>query len=223
MRRFLLMLTVISFSAWSQPAQQQAQAPNANVRPANSTNQPLNAPNPWTQIGNLAPGIITALSVLVAVWLTQRYQLRLEFHKAELAAKYKSQDNRWAFRKDVYVNLVNSLTTVITCYDLVYLKANEAQETPDISHETNEKLKLAFDQFMIHVHLASLATAEEVDHLVQNQLPKFVKISETDSATVEDYADLIQVLVKLRQDLCAEGRRELWGTPEPEARAGAAT
>jgi hypothetical protein len=87
MRRYLLTLTVLSFYAWAQPAQQQGQTPNS--RSANSTNSPTaNPPNPWTEIRNFAPGIITALSALIAVGLTQRHQLRLEIAKAEIAAKY---------------------------------------------------------------------------------------------------------------------------------------
>src|ERR1039458_7753964 len=91
MRRFLLVLTFFSFAGWSQPAQQQAQLP---LQTTNSAQPPVNPPNPWTQFGSLAPGIIAALSALVAIWLTQRHQLRLEIAKAEIAAKYKSHANR---------------------------------------------------------------------------------------------------------------------------------
>jgi hypothetical protein len=56
MRRVMLSLTFITFLAWSQPAQRQAQPPVV-VR----VELPL--ADSWTQLGNLAPGIITALNL----------------------------------------------------------------------------------------------------------------------------------------------------------------
>src|SRR2546427_8155916 len=106
MRR-LLMLSVIAFSGWSQLAPQQSQQPivvQVQMPPA----------NPWVHFVELVvPGIIGAGLALFGVWFTnknnvatnaanQRHQLDIERIKAEIAAKYKSQDNRWAFRKEIY-------------------------------------------------------------------------------------------------------------------------
>jgi hypothetical protein len=67
MRRVLLVLSVISFAGWSQPAQPQAQAPivvQIQTPPA----------NPWMRVVELVvPGIIGAGLALFGVWLTNRY------------------------------------------------------------------------------------------------------------------------------------------------------
>ena len=113
MRRVVFVFTVISLAGWSQSAPLQPQPP---LQSTNSKQPPENPPNPWTQIANLAPGIITAFSALAAVWLTQRHQLRLEIAKAEIAAKYKTQDRRWDFQKDVYSSLVRIIVELMTVY-----------------------------------------------------------------------------------------------------------
>ena len=220
MRRSFLILTAISFSVWSQPAQQATPPPivvQVQMPPT----------NPWMHLVELVvPGIIGAGLALFGVWLTNKHnaatnaanrqhQVDVERVKDEIAAQAKSRDNRWEFRKTVYVNLVNSLTDLITCYGVVYLGAKGTKETPDISQETNERLKRSLDQFLIHVNLAPLATAERVHHLIQTQLPRFFEMGETDSATIEHYENLVSVLVEMRKDLCTEGCKDLWGTPGP--------
>jgi hypothetical protein len=139
----------------------------------------------------------------------------VETIKDEIAAQAKSRDNRWEFRKEIYVNLVNSLTYLITSYGYALVAAKEA---PVISPEINQRIKTALDQFLSHVYLAPLATADRVLHLIQAQVPNFVKISETDLATAEGYAEFIQILVELRQDLCAEAHNDLWPTPNLNSR-----
>jgi hypothetical protein len=139
----------------------------------------------------------------------------VESIKDEITAQRRSHDNRWEFRKDIYVNLVNSLTNMITGYSFARLAAERKQE---ISQETRESLKVCFDQLMINSNLAPLAAADTVLPLIRALLAEIVDnpISQTDPHAVEDFNSQIEVLVELRKGLWVEGRKDLWGTPKTE-------
>jgi hypothetical protein len=125
MRRFLFVLTVLSFPGWSQPAQQPAQPPivvKVEMPPESI----------WTSLLKLIPAILAGGVgggiTLFGVGQTNKrnaaenaanreHQLRLETAKAEIAAKYKSQDNRWEFQKTVYVSLIKDTTDSIRFYE----------------------------------------------------------------------------------------------------------
>jgi hypothetical protein len=210
MLRFLLIITVFSFSGWSQPAQQQTQPPVA---------QTLSV-NPWTQIQNLAPGIITALSGLVVVLLTFRHQRRLEFDKADIAAKYKSQDNRWAFRKDIYVNLVKSVSALLDKRSdfLVLVKQQSELESNSeaevkLLHE-NKALNLheyraLFAEFVTNMCIAELATADNALAMSTSALAQIKSNIALDSKEEQVSKD-ISTLTGLVGTLAIAGRKDLW-------------
>jgi hypothetical protein len=99
MRRFLLVLTVISFAGWSQPAQPQAQPPivvQVQMPPETLWTTLLKLAIPTLLGAGLGAGL-----TLYGVRLTnkhnaaenaanRRHQLQVETAKAELAANYRS-------------------------------------------------------------------------------------------------------------------------------------
>ena len=96
MRRILLVLTFMSFAAWSQPAQQQAQAPIA-VKVETPPPPPKTLPNYLQQFGPLL-----AACVAVGVAFMQRYPT-----KATVEAE--PFEKRW----DVYRDLGSHINTIV--------------------------------------------------------------------------------------------------------------
>src|ERR1035441_500799 len=96
MRRILLVLTFMSFAAWSQPAQQQAQAPIA-VKVETPPPPPKTLPNYLQQFGPLL-----AACVAVGVAFMQRY-----LQKQQL--KQNLFEKRW----DVYRDLGSHINTIV--------------------------------------------------------------------------------------------------------------
>lgn len=129
MRRFFFIFSALSISAWSQqPAPAPAQAPivvQVQMPPTNPT-------APWVHFLELILPVLvgTGLGAGLAFYSVSRtnkhnsaenaanrhHQLDVEIAKAEIAAKYRSQDRRWEFRKDVYVNFINATTSLIRFY-----------------------------------------------------------------------------------------------------------
>jgi hypothetical protein len=219
MRRIFLTLTFISFAGWSQ-AQPQAQPPRA---PNLSTNP---SPNPWVQFGSLAPGIITALTALAAVWLTQRHQLRLEIAKAEIAAKYKSQDRRWEFRKELHVALnrstVDVLLTQTKLLQYARLRNLESEAVRDDALQNilliQDELNLKARAFWSCVCLAPLATAEGVYPIVASaykEMESPIDWNANPEKQLQRHIDAINHCLKALQ---TAGRKDLWGESEPEAK-----
>ena len=104
MRRFLLVLTAICCAGWSQPAQQQGQAP-IPVR--------IEMPPESVWMVLLKVVLATVLGVALGSGITlygmrqnnkhnatenkanREHQLEVEIAKAEIAAKHRSNDRRW--------------------------------------------------------------------------------------------------------------------------------
>jgi hypothetical protein len=150
----------------------------------------------------------------------RKHQLEMETAKAEIAAKYRSQDRRWAFRKDVYVNLLKASTDLIGTISIMagthpVNKISDA-EWPGLILD----FRRAARDFTVYNRLASLAT-EEIDRLVNelNVGPWPHRFSAKFRSRMEAKIPVLQDFV---QQLQAAGRRDLWGTPEPEAKAEAA-
>ena len=134
MRRFFLTFTVISLAGWSQPAQQPAQPPIA-------VKVEMPPTNPWMRMMELViPGIIGAGLALFGVWLTNKnnaatnaanrqHELDVERIKDEIAPQAKSRDNRWEFRKDVYVNLITATSGLIRAWSGCRYKYERGQPT----------------------------------------------------------------------------------------------
>src|ERR1035438_5503634 len=118
MRRIVLLFFALSVLGRSQTVQQLAQPPIV-------VKVEMPSESAWTTLVKLViPTILGAGLALYGVRQTNKHntaenaanrehQLRLETAKAEIAVKYKSRDNRWEFRKDVYVNLIEATSDMI--------------------------------------------------------------------------------------------------------------
>jgi hypothetical protein len=233
MRRFLLTLSIITTFGWSQPAQQQGQPPLVVKVEMPST-------NPWLRVVELVvPVIFGAGLALFGVWLTNKnnaatnlanrqHQLAVERIKAEIAARYKSYDNQWAFRKDIYVNVIKATSDLIQFF--VVLAGQQDRDTladdslSDANKEALDKRRMnqalraegAAYEFITHTNLAHLAMADGMIEVIR-RLQEEV-FSEIDHASPQCKAQITAkkvVLEGLLQQLCSAGRAELWGDQNP--------
>jgi hypothetical protein len=196
-------------------------------------------PNPWTQLGNFAPGIITSLTALALFWLTQRHQPRLEIAKDEIAAEARSRDSRWAFRKEVYVNLISATSAMIRASSGVAINASQyVQLKQEGVQTTDERMTAALKQlkhfgdayqtnsdvFGTYVSLAPLAIAEDVVPLVFKAWETLNPFDiETPEFVAANVAKHVEALGDLTRKLWVAGRKDLWGTREEKAKDEAAT
>ena len=167
------------------------------------------------------------------------HQLQVEIAKAEIAAKYKSQDNRWAFRKDVYVNLITSASGLIRAWssiarDMTLANQLEQERTPLTDSRMAgvlERLTSHIDDqhahgkvFSAYVSLSPLAIAEDVVPLVTSTWEKFKDLDlSTPQLIAANMPEKQKALGELLRKLQAAGRKDMWGTPETEAKSGATT
>jgi hypothetical protein len=155
----------------------------------------------------------------------------VESIKDEIAAEAKSRDNRWAFRKDVYVRLVTATSDLYRLYAVeakcqTMINARVPAYERLVDHQTKiiEQIHLAIREFNTSSDLAPLAMAEDVTSLV---LEAVIGIQEShrplDSPDVEEHIhQKVAVLKRLLDKLHVAGRKDLWGTPEAEEKAGGA-
>ena|SRR5450759_1794136 len=246
--RTLLMLTVISLAGWCQPAQLQAQ-------PQSAAKSEIPPADPWVRLVELAvPGLVGIAGALIGVLLTNRYnaatneanrkhQLDVERVKAEIAAKYRSQDTQWAFRKDVYVNLITATSGLIRACSGVATNMSEANR---LKHEqipltdlrmagVIKRLNSDIDDYVAHGNvfatyfsLSPLAIAEDVVPLVKSTWERFRELDlssplSSPELIAANMPEQLKTLGELLRRLQVAGRKDLWGTPEPEAKAGATT
>jgi hypothetical protein len=241
MRRFLLTLTLTSFSGWSQPAQQPAQPPivvqvQMPVETLSTTLLKLAIP---TLLGaGLGAGLtlygvrLTNKHNAAENAATRQHSLDIERIKDEIAADAKSRDNRWTFRRDIYVNLIEATTALIGVYSTMRTFHTAIQATPPLAtdpliarkrSETAEAFGQAVKQFNRSSALASLATAEDVLLSIQQVLPgmsEWVDVASPDHLTYLKRQML--VFDELRSKLQAAGRKDLWGTTGNEAKVAEA-
>jgi hypothetical protein len=220
MRRFLFVLTVVSFPGWSQPAQQPAQPPivvKVEMSPETFWATLLKLAVPTILGAGLGAGI-----TLYGVRQTNKHnasentanrdhQLRLEIAKAEIAANYKSQDNRWEFQKTVYVRLIKDTTDSIRFY------ANISGMNPDARVEKLDHFRTITDSFMTHMCHARLAMANEA-FVALEKATKGPLTPPDPSLSDEALRKNIDAYSDLRNLLSIAGRNQLWGTPENEAK-----
>jgi hypothetical protein len=194
--------------------------------------------NPWIHLLELiVPGIIGGAIAVFGVWLTNRrnatensanreHAIRVERMKAEITAEAKSRDNRWAFRKDVYVDLIRSLFTFFSLRIEYLTKLKRLNQTDPSDLERCKVLvqqleanfnqsALAFKEYSTHLSLAALATA---DSALRAQLLAQSAPSAKDNETmvrqeVESVSDLLEALAQA-------GRKDLWGMSEPQGKGG---
>jgi hypothetical protein len=221
--RFLLVLTFVVFSGWSQPVQPQTQPPivvQVQMPPT----------NPWVHLLELViPGIIGAGLALFGVWVTNRsnastnaanrqHQLDVEVKKAEIATQAKSRDNRWEFRKTVYVKLLADLEEMVAL-NFVALDCLSKGQTI-FSSDYTQKYNAAIKQFSISANLAPLAASDKILPLVKSVLGRLKGLGDP---ALPNSTDLLtktnQIYLDLREQLQAAGHEDLWGTPDPEVKA----
>jgi len=237
MRRSLIILAAIGYSAWSQPAQQSTQPPTVV-----QVQMPLESI--WTTLVKLAiPTILAAgLGAGLALYgvgktnkhneaenaANRKHQLQLEIAKAEIAAKYRSRDNQWAFRKDVYVNilttcdaLVNALDAVAEIQRTINAKGPGHEALLPLQLESMNNIVRHQEEFSRYALLAPLAMAEHVAPLVANATKEQQSAENLDDPNA---CDALRKRAKMLMDLISAlqkaGRKDLW--PEPDAR-GAGT
>jgi hypothetical protein len=239
MRKILLVVTFMSFAAWSQPAQQQTQPPipvRIEMPPESVWIMLLKVILPTILGATLGSGI-TLYGIrqnnkhnAVENAANREHQLKVEIAKADIAAKYRSQDNRWAFRKDVYVNLLNDTTSLIRFYANYRLTHADAQlvdsaNTEAVLRVEREKLehwrelRTVTDALMNHFYLARLATADEVFGSLERATGDLLSSPDLYSLDTEALTRKIAAYGEFRRLLCDAGRKDLWGTPELEGKA----
>ena len=156
----------------------------------------------------------------------------VESIKDEIAAQAKSRDNRWEFRKDVYVRLITNVVDLINVYSrILSTRAILQTEVPDeAKQKLNDQLGKCYldltakgNEFDISSSLVRIATADTILNAIL-KAPTFFQATPTTSpqydATVRDQ---INNLAQFLTELHFASRKDLWSTPEPEAKAGAAT
>jgi hypothetical protein len=108
MQRSFLMLTAISFSAWSQPAQQQAQSPivvQVQMPPT----------NPWMHLVELVvPGIIGAGLALFGVWLTNKHNAATNAANRKHELEKLNLDHSFGLKRDVLMRVTQTLVQTLT-------------------------------------------------------------------------------------------------------------
>lgn len=144
----------------------------------------------------------------------------VESIKDEIAAQAKSRDDRWAFRKDVYVGLINAATDLITAFSRLQVLA-ERDPTDDRVGECYNGLMSSVAEFVRQANLAQLATADPVPSLASVAAVELMTIHGDTQDESERIAALIERLYLLRASLQEAGRKDLWG-PGPETRPVAA-
>lgn len=158
----------------------------------------------------------------------------VESIKAEFAALAKAQDNRWAFRKELYVNLIQTISELMQIDAILVLKlmansvAHDPTQLPLPKHWEIESLiqrrEKCGNDFYKLTALSPLAMAEEVVPLVMktyhSNFPSPHPSTETFLATLRlSLTSLSELLTELQR----AGRKDLWGTPGDEARAEGAS
>lgn len=254
MRRLSLVLFLVILPSWSQPAQQQVQPPIViNNVPAHD--------GFWTGLLRLAIPTIAAAALASGITLygvnkthkhqateneaSRKHLLQVEIAKAEIAAKYRSEDRRWEFRKDVYVKLINATSGMISANSEIGSIMSDIQQlkqaqtlTPSQLKDLSSRIESAGGRHLAHatvlaenVSLAPLAVAEDVLPLVVKAKPEIFKTAfnlssdgialPTGIPTVTK--EVRDALHELLRKLQSAGRKDLWGTPESEAKAEAAS
>ena len=146
----------------------------------------------------------------------------VETIKDEIAEQAKSRDNRWAFRKDVYVTLLKATTDLLHEYDA--LQEYHRQATSDHAAEAQlgaeelKKLELVpkMREFYSCAYLAPLATADEI--FVPIEAARRVLLQGIDDPLSPDYqrsvSEIRAALRLLVGQLQQAGRKDLWDTTE---------
>jgi hypothetical protein len=234
MRRFWLIITVLSFAGWSQPPQQQAQPPipvTIEMPPESIWTALLKVVLPTILGAGLGAGITlyglrqTNKHNATENMANREHQLAVEVAKAEIAAKHRSQDNRWAFRKDVYSGLIKSVSELIDIQSELLSGARAYGLNPDtpnakttwLEHQNQlvPRSRGAINELATLIRLSPLATA----HWQGADILQVFPSPDTPAFTEDWLLNSIKDLHKLLAVLSNAGRNELWGIADPESKA----
>ena len=183
MRRVLLVLAVMSFAGWSQPAAQQAQPPIA-VR--------IETPPESILMMLLKVVLPTILGAGLGAGITL----------------YGLRQNR----------LASANAPVVDSADAEAARLAEGKKLEDW-----KDFHTVTDTLMNHFYLARLATADEVFAALESTTKDLLSPPDLYSLDPEALTRKIAAYIEFRNRLCDAGRKDLWGTPETEARAESIT
>jgi len=170
-------------------------------------------------------GMLGAGGVLIGVWLAGRRRaaenaanrqnaLDVERLKAEIAAKGRSQDLRWAFRKDVYSNLSLTIAALI---ESSKQRRSLLQEHRPIPESLQQEILAQIAQLRALANLASLAIGESVMPSLRSVVAHASTVEGNDCG-----GERLQELSRLQRLVHQTSRQEIWGTAENKVERGAA-
>ena len=154
----------------------------------------------------------------------------VESIKDEIGAQRKMHDNRWEFRKDVYVRLITSVVALIDVHSrMLSFRTTPIQGSKDEIDRANALLEKTYLNFMdktaefnLAASLVGIATADTIllplNKATSFQLP-LPTSPEFDAALRDRINNLSQFLAQLH----FASRKDLWGTPEPTVNPQALT
>jgi hypothetical protein len=139
--------------------------------------------------------------------------------KDEISAQRKRHDNRWEFRKDVYVNLVSAITALTRVQNGLSICARmhshlDGGTIVENAQRLVDQETVAVDNFAKYVNLAPLAVADYVQATLQHVKPQLGGIDIRHPDAERRYREAVAGLDTLLITLQQAARRDLWGTPE---------
>jgi hypothetical protein len=150
--------------------------------------------------------------------------------KDEIAAQAKSRDNRWAFRKDVYVRIVVAVLDLNGVFSTILTaRRNLRTPMPDEARkdiwETLQKACLDLGPKAHEYHIAfSLARLATADSILGPSIEAEANLYPDDEGVEYDtrLQKQISELSTLLREVFVAARKDLWETPEPEVKTEAA-
>jgi hypothetical protein len=165
----------------------------------------------------LVAGLVGATGALIGVLLAGRRNaaenaanrqqaLEIERLKAETAAKCRTQDARWAFRRDVYVSLSNTITAL---REAGKTRRNLLKEHREVPESLQREMLSHFAQLKALASLAPLAISDSV-------LPSLrtVTTQAWGGEDCERAGEQLHALADLRRLVHEASRKDLWGAGE---------
>jgi hypothetical protein len=155
----------------------------------------------------------------------------VESIKDEFSALAKRRDNQWEFRKDVYVRLITAVVDLIGIYATVLtsrriLRASMSHEhrkqLTDALESAYLSLTLKANEYNLAAALIHIGTADSI--LVPSIEAKIFRDTPVESPQYDDsLQSQISELSQYLSKIAAAGRKDLWGTAEPEVKPDTAT
>jgi len=210
MRRFLLALTVLSFSAWSQPAQQQAQLPivvQVQMPPTNPS---------WMHLVELVvPGIIGAGLALFGVWLTNKHNAATNAANRKHELEKLSLDHSFGLKRDVLLRVTQTLVQTLTalkewdsCRACLEHVENNGEEEYGQLKQAQEDTEKAWAEYSLRRNELEQATASAClalsDELWKSAQAVKASIVETRNRIVADGIEYNTTPIKTVAQLFAE-------------------